>query len=84
MKAKDMFEELKYEKWESNEIIIYKREQKSIRFNLMNTPYLKKDSISIFFEPDEAVYEQEIVLTYDELRAINKQVEELGWNNASN
>lgn len=84
MKAKDMFEELKYEKWESNEIIIYKREQKSIRFNLMNTPYLKKDSVSIFFEPDEAVYEQEIVLTYDELRAINKQVEELGWNNASN
>lgn len=79
--AKDMFEELGYKLWKGycKDIIVYEKEDRCIRFNLTDTCYLDEKTISIFHPLDESVYEQEVVLTLNELKAINKQVEELRW-----
>lgn len=81
--AKEMFKKLGYKLWEgsSEQIIVYQKETRTIRFNLVQTCYLDEKTISIFHSLDEDVYEQEVILTLDELKAINKQVEELGWLN---
>ncbi len=81
MTTEEIFNELGFKKWSSEDVLLWQRSKLGIRFNLKEKPYLTKNSISIFFEPDEDIYEQEIVLTYDELQAINKQIEELGGNN---
>ncbi len=70
MSAKEMFEELGY-KQISNSVnyIIYNFEEKfELRF------YLPQQEIEIIGEPPFNT------LDLDEIKAINKQIEELGWN----
>lgn len=71
MKAKEMFEKLGYEKIcdDVNYIIYNFEEHFEIRF------YKPQQEFSIY-------YNDEIYNTIDveELQAINKQIEELGWN----
>ena len=82
MKAKEMFEKLDYKQIEVHvekieyyyyiDIDGYERIEKSTIFN-------KKERRIELDQSD--FYEQYDILTLEELQAINKQVEELGWNN---
>ena len=73
MKAKEMFEKLGYEKFNYSNGIRYTNgeTEQNIEFendgfiNIYNTCYNKEQDIE--------------VLIVEELQAINKQVEELGW-----
>lgn len=75
MTAKEMFEDLGYKyKKQKNlylESIIYEKGSKRILFR-----YDKK----IIPYADYGETEDATLLTLEELQAINKQVEELGWN----
>lgn len=74
MSAKEMFEELGYEQFNYSKGIRYTNEQteQNIEFeddgfiNIYNTCYNRPNDIE--------------VLIVEEIQAINKQVEELGWN----
>lgn len=71
--ADKMFEELGYNKVKENEIwIVYKGKAKDIDFN-------KKYK---YIEAEQGMSSQKI--TIQELQAINKKVEELGWNDKTN
>ena len=78
MSAKEMFEKLGYKQVENNANYIgYKYEfsdgssiYSTIRF------YLPQQCIELYYN-DDILNSIEV----DELQAINKQVEELGWNN---
>lgn len=81
MSAKDMFEKLGY-----NELIKHKTYMFYIKPLKENVEY-ENDEIHLEFDfkhktfvktygDDNSVYE----ITLEELQAINKQVEELGWN----
>ena len=81
MTAKEMFEKLGYqqfigdkEHYSIGEFIQYNNYEHSrwIRFDF----YDKTINCSMYDEPVEAMD-----ITINELKAINKQVEELGWNN---
>lgn len=76
MKAKEMFEKLGYTYRETKEEIIYMNDDSydgySITFN-KNEKYI--------FPTEEDFYHSSIGISLEELQAINKQVEELGWNN---
>lgn len=78
--AREMFEELGY-----NQLYQNKRYMFYVK-DLIDTPEYEKDSIHLEFNfenktfnktysDDNSVYE----ITLDELKAINKQVEELNW-----
>ena len=70
--AKEMFEELGYEKFENDSRITYEkynRECKMIEFD--------KERMEITFADDN--YCEVVMIDRKELQAINKQVEELGW-----
>ena len=75
MSAKEMFEKLGYKQTIENEVIYY--------FKEINIP--KRFGGSMFYYINFILEDKEIFisrnLTIDELQAINKQVEELGWNN---
>ena len=77
MKAKEMFEKLGYGDYFNNGLRItysnFDKECKMIEFDL------KKKQL-IFVDDSEEVFE----LSLEELQAINKQVEELGWEVISN
>ncbi len=73
MTAKDMFEKLGYEYFNNGLRITYQNyaisECKLIEFNLKEKKmWLADDS------------EEVVELTFKEIKAINKQIEELGWN----
>ena len=69
MSADEMFEELGYELWtDDKETIFYKGENKNIIFD----KYTKEICLI-----DKAEFD--IDITMQELQAINKKVEELGW-----
>jgi hypothetical protein len=73
MTAKEMFEELGYEIYKGFCYIEYTKEKPINRY--------QSDSCQIrFYENDKkiSVYQN---LDLQELKAINKQIEELGWNN---
>lgn len=81
MSAKEMFEELGY-----NELIKHKSYMFYIK-PLKENPIYENDEVHFEFNfdnktitktygDDNSVYE----ITLEELKAINKQVEELGWN----
>ena len=74
MKAKEMFEKLGYLKLEDKYIdgITYVK--------LMKDKY---NEISMFKDGKKILIpiENIDILEYEELQAINKQIEELGWNN---
>lgn len=80
--AKEMFEELGYnEMYQNKHYMFYVKD-------LVDTPEYERDSIHLEFNfdtktfnktygDDNSVYE----ITLEELQAINKQIEELGWFN---
>ena len=72
MTAKEMFEKLGYMQKIKNNVIYYFKEYKkdisTISFHHIN-----------FILEDKELYTSKN-LTHNELQAINKQVEELGWN----
>ena len=76
MTAKEMFEKLGYKiDVDLSDILIYKKE-----FSLGATQtfiFHKKDD-GMYFENSVARHGVDF-LTYKELQAINKQIEELGW-----
>lgn len=81
MKAKDMFEKLGYKYYETkNKIECTKKyfisEINFIIFDKQHKNFVNFTSSDSPFTPD-APY----TLNIKELQAINKQVEELGWNN---
>ena len=61
--ADKMFEELGYEKIEEDRVLIYTHELNTIEFNLEN----------------KLLYMGENWIDIDDLKAINKKCEELGW-----
>ena len=75
MSAKEMFEELGYKQKIQNDVIYY--------FKEINIP--KRYGSTIFYHINFILKDKEIFisknLSLEELKAINKQVEELGWNN---
>ena len=75
MKAKEMFERLGYGDYFNNGLRItysnFDKECKMIEFDLKKKQLILADDSEEIFE-----------LSLEELQAINKQVEELGWNNA--
>lgn len=74
MSAKEMFEELGYKQKIQNDVIYY--------FKEINIP--KRYGSTIFYHINFILKDKEIFisknLSLEELKAINKQVEELGWN----
>lgn len=76
MTAKEMFEDLGYEDI-TNEYS-YDKDCKAVYVNKTYIPY-----VHIIFEElgTTKVIDNEIDITIPLLKAINKQVEELGWNN---
>lgn len=80
MSAKDMFEKLGYKQYiEASNVIEVISCDKQIRFN-KDGKY--KKTIEIFTNTDDYKYDDYTYaeLTHKELKAINKQIEELGWN----
>ena len=70
--AKELFEELGYEEFENDSRITYERytpECEMIEFD--------KVTMEITFADDNC---EVVIINRKELQAINKQVEELGWN----
>lgn len=74
MSAKEMFEELGYKQKIQNDVIYY--------FKEINIP--KRYGSTIFYHINFILKDKEIFisknLSLEELKAINKQVEELNWN----
>ena len=79
MTAKEMFEELDYlqSSEDFEEELVYNQ-------NLSHTDsyyrYISFDKVNKTIEFDDNATEP-FYLSYEELKAINKQIEELGWNN---
>lgn len=73
MSAKEMFEELGYKYVKLDDLFCYINKKDNVRIAFVNCEYGK----SIIIEDDchMATY-----INKNELQAINKQVEELGWN----
>lgn len=61
--ATKMFENLNFESEKTDEYLIYRKGWKEIEFNLL----------------DKVMYLSETSFNAKEMRAINKQIEELGW-----
>ena len=71
MSAKEMFEKLEYEYKENENYISYTYCVKEIiEFSLKTKKFVKED-----------IWGTSLRITLEELKAINKQIEELGWNN---
>lgn len=77
MSAREMFEKLEYKQVENNANYI------SYKYELSNCSYIY--STIRFYLPQQVIefyYNDDILnsIAVEELQAINKQVEELGWN----
>lgn len=69
MSAKEMFKKLGYE------------ERKETYFLNCVKSYIDYKTLNIiYFDSDKTIDINSMIITYDLLQAINKQVEELGWN----
>ena len=76
--AKTMFEELDYTKIKENDnYILYKHKRTPIYIEFMSNLTKSVKHISCYFK--YAMFKSNVYLTLEELQAINKQVEELGW-----
>ena len=69
MTAKEMFEKLGYK--EREETYCLNCEKSFINYKTLNI---------IYFDNDKTIDVQNMIISYELLQAINKQVEELGWN----
>lgn len=76
MKAEERFEKLGYKLWKgkTDTFLLYQNTKNgySIRFNI------EEKSVSIFYNPDEDVYSQEIEMPFELFEAINQQMKEIG------
>lgn len=68
MRAKEMFEKLGYEEREE-----------TISMNCIKSYVNKEHMHIIYFDYDKQIDIGAIMITFDLLQAINKQIEELGW-----
>lgn len=76
--AREMFEELDYIKIkENNNYILYKHKLTPIYIEFVSNLTKSVKHISCYFK--FLIFKQSVFLTIDELKAINKQVEELNW-----
>lgn len=79
MSAKEMFEELDYIKIKENDnYILYKHKRTPIYIEF--TSNFAKSIKNISCYSNFLLFKQNVYLTLEELKAINKQIEELGWN----
>lgn len=69
MSAKEMFEKLGYELREETYCL-----------NCVKLYFNKKYMNIIYFDSDKTIDVQNMIISYKLLQAINKQVEELSWN----
>ena len=69
LSAKEMFEKLGYE--EREETYCLNCVKSYINYKTLNI---------IYFDSDKTIDVQNMIISYELLQAINKQVEELGWN----
>lgn len=76
MKAKDMFEKLGYELKKSDDREIWYLNKNTIPVET-NITFLVQDKYFCIYKKDMC----NPCINLEELQAINKQVEELGWNN---
>lgn len=83
MTAKEMFEELGYELYDETDIYISYRKFPDTIVDNKTYQEIFFNTQSMFFVISEYKHgelEEKFIIT-KELQAINKQVEELGWNN---
>ena len=82
MNADEMFEKLGYEKQEDKYRIEYYIKQNFTHFVIIKKIYLYKIEKDICMEQWNVTEEIKVSMniTMQELQAINKKVEELGWN----
>ena len=76
MSAREMFEKLGYDDYDkSHSAILYMNSKEDIRiwFDIIEKTAEKYKQTSAFNI-------QEIPITFNEIKAINKQIEELGWD----
>ena len=78
MKAREMFEKLGYTETKLTDEIITKLYEKNIFGDRQSIYFYPEKSVRIIFYSSEKIYPP--LITLEELQAINKQVEELGWN----
>lgn len=69
MSAKEMFEKLGYEEREETYCL-----------NCVKSYFNKKIMNIIYFDSDKTIDVSNLIISYELLKAINKQVEELHWN----
>lgn len=78
MTAKEMFEELGYEYYEDDGFNDYKKEKRK----LIEPDYISFDRLEReFFVLNSSKNGKGTTIDMPLLKAINKQIEELGWNN---
>lgn len=71
MSAKEMFKKLGYEERKVEEVICLNCVKSYINYKTLNI---------IYFDSDKSIDVQDMIISYELLQAINKQIEELGWN----
>lgn len=77
MTAKELFEELGYEYYEDDGFNCYKKEKR----RLIEPDYISFDRLEReVFMSNSSKNSNGVILDMKLLQAINKQVEELGWN----
>lgn len=82
MSAKEMFEELGYhEAYEHNNIITYHKEEHNPYILYGFEFVLNHEFISCYRKVGNKFNYGAVNLSLEELKAINKQIEELGWFN---
>lgn len=69
MTAKEMFKELGY-----------KEIKETYSINCVKSYIHRKTMAIIYFDNDKTIDVERMAINYELLQAINKQVEELGWN----
>ena len=77
MKAKEMFEKLGYAETKLTDEMITKLYEKNIFGDRQMIYFYPEKSVRIIFYSNGKIYPP--LITLEELQAINKQVEELGW-----
>lgn len=76
--AKEMFEELDYIKIKENDnYVLYKHKRTPVYIEFTSNLTKSIKHISCYFK--YLMFKQSVFLTVEELKAIDKQIEELGW-----
>lgn len=80
MNAKEMFEELGYEICRNDdEVIVYSAKKFISETNYIKIKKIEKEIDCYILSDSPFEPTKDLAITFKELKAINKQVEELGW-----